>query len=868
MRHALRHAIRPLILLLSLGFLLPTHHVHAQGDEVRFRIQEQQQQVQQQRDAQAARTVQRCCKCVKQEQEFCVPMTGIVACDAYRAADQFTNLSDIQRNALVDFRCTDLEQTACEAGGTITPTATPSAGAPRPATPPVPAPTATPPAPGTPVAGTCRRTFANFGEAVGTLNPTLRGSEQVHQSATFTSITPELGVQIPGLVFSPAVREDGLVRVPFLAQYIAAVQRYAIGLAAVAAIVMVVYGGFLYLLGSAIQDVATGKQIVVDALIGLLIALGSFVILSTINPNTLDLPELKLGYINPIYWGENIGAYASAQAGTTPCRCSASPNEVNEARVLGVPCFFQWGGSWGAQAYGPSLLLPGESVPSCMQAAVGKPACAGGDQNSSCVGTIGQGGCGAASLATVLGFYNARTKEGFPVTPTEAARYLVRSCQRVINSGTHSICSSSFSTEFPGFSCGNLRNPVHSAAGVQELAAELRAGHPIIFHCATCRVRNANGQEIVGTGGGHFMVLTGVSEDGRIFSVHDVGWGPPRGAVAVRADDIQNEYHEFDAPNSEGVSRRWRGNINIIAVIKPTAAGASTASGMCRGRTRRTEASGSDKIVRIPFTYCPGGACDGVRFRPEQASIIMDSSFLKLRGVRIRAFMYIHGLNSSHAEGAQAGYTQKWKNILTRYSSRPGRPAVAIIAPHSMSSDAGSFFRGLSGPDVLRAAQVALQAQFTSHGGTFSVQDIAISAHSSGVCDGHLARAANATYPVPRRGVVAFDGCTSGFARCSGGTGSLCVHHENEAFIINPDQSVAEPTHSLGRGTTNSLITTYGLSPVPCPAYAQGKPGVLRCFSRGFASPHNGWMLFETSIGHSASVETVGEFALRAFYGE
>lgn len=848
-------------LLLSGGiFALLQKPIHAQQRDPGS-VQEGREIIQEQNEART-RAVLRCCKCVKRTEEFCVPLTGVVSCDAYRGAADFSLLSDIQRNALVDFQCSDLERAACEAtGGSLTAIPAPTSGTRPPTT--TPAPSASSPA------SSCRRTFQSFGEAVGTLNPNLRGAEQVNQNATFTSITPELGVQIPGLVFSPAVREGGIVRVPFIAQYIAAIERYAISLAAVAAIVMMVYGGMLYLLGSAVQDVATGKQIMIDALIGLLVTLGSFVILSTINPNTLDLQELKLGYIDPIHWGENIGAFPSAQAGTTPCRCSPSPTEVNEARVLGVPCFFQWGGTWGAQAYGPSLLLPGESVPSCVASAVGKPACSGHEQNSSCVGTIGQGGCGAASLATVLGFYGATTKEGFPVTPLEAARYLVRSCQRVINSGTHGICSSSFSTEFPGFSCSSdLGVPTHSAAGVQKIAEELRAGHPIIFHCDTCRVRNANGQEILGTGGGHFMVLTGVSEDGRVFSVHDVGWGPPRGAVAVRAEDIENTFHEFDAPDGEGVSRHWRGNINVIAVIKPTTPNRTPAPGMCRGRTRRNAENGSDKIIRIPFTYCPGGACDGVRYQAEQASIIMDSSFLKLRGVRIRAFLYIHGLNTSHTQGAQAGYIRKWKNILTRYSSHPGRPAIAVIAPHSLSGDAGSFFTGLNGPEVLRAAQSKLEQEFSSHGGTFTIQDIAISAHSSGVCDGHFARASNATYPVPRRGTVAFDGCTSGFARCSGGGGSLCVHHENEAMIINPDQSVAEPTHSLGRGATNSLVSTYGLSPVGCPSYAQGKPGVGRCFSRTFGSPNNGWMLFETDIGHSASVETVGEFALRAFYGE
>lgn len=77
--------------------------------------------------------------------------------------------------------------------------------------------------------------------------------------------------------------------------YIAVVYSYVIGLAGTAAVVMIVYGGFLYLLGSATSDVGKGKQIIQDAIIGLLLVLGAYTILATVNPNTLNLkmPDLK-----------------------------------------------------------------------------------------------------------------------------------------------------------------------------------------------------------------------------------------------------------------------------------------------------------------------------------------------------------------------------------------------------------------------------------------------------------------------------------------------------------------------------------------------------------------------------------------------
>ncbi len=830
--------------------------VHAQGEE--FRATAAERRALEERDR-AALATSRCCRCVHNDQNFCTTLTGVTACDGYRSGNEFSIMSQVQRNALVDFACTDLPLSACQSGATVTPTTGAPAAVPSPA-----------PASATPPAQTCSRTFANFAEAVGTLHPDLVSAPSgVSTSSQFQSITPQLGVQIPGLVFSPARKEGGFVYIPFLAQYIAALERYAVALASIAAVIMIVYGGMLYLLGSAVQDTSTGKQIILDAITGLVLTLCAYLILSTVNPNTLDLQEIRLGFINPTYWGENLGAYSSSQSGSSPCRCAPIPPEVNEARVLGVPCFYQAGGSWGSLGYSTALLPPGESPPARadLTSHINTPTCTGAQASSGpnmCWGTFQQGACGPTALATVLGYYSARTKEGAPVTPLEAGRYAVRAGLRPFNGGTTGICSSMFTTEFPGFTCASsLRNQLHSPQGILELAEEIRSGHPIIFHCHDCRVRNAAGQEIRGAGDGHFMVLTGVSEDNSIFSVHDVGWGPPRGAIAVRAEDILNQTHTFTAPNGDGVMTQYTGNINIQAIIKPIDQSRIPQNGTCVGRARRSALPTSDDVIRIPFTYCPGGVCDGAHYQENQASLILDSSFLKLPNVSVRAFMYIHGLNTEHRTAENANYVNTWKAILSRYQ-RVGGPAVVVMTPHSMGSDAGSYFSGFNGPEFYRVAQTALQTAFAQQRGSFTIRDVSVGAHSSAICDGHFARAANASYPVGTRGLVAFDGCVDRYSSCPGGS---CVMPTNTAFIMNPDQSTSERVHSLGRGRTAGLVSTYGLTPSTCPAYAQGG-GVLRCYSKAQSTSNNGWTLFETNIGHSASVNIVGEFALRAFYGQ
>lgn len=79
----------------------------------------------------------------------------------------------------------------------------------------------------------------------------------------------------------------GVSQVSGLPQYINTAYRYMVSVILVIAIVMVVYGGFLYLTGAAgIGSIQRGKQIIKDALIGMVIVLAAYAILQTINSGT------------------------------------------------------------------------------------------------------------------------------------------------------------------------------------------------------------------------------------------------------------------------------------------------------------------------------------------------------------------------------------------------------------------------------------------------------------------------------------------------------------------------------------------------------------------------------------------------------
>lgn len=113
---------------------------------------------------------------------------------------------------------------------------------------------------------------------------------------------PALNVPIPGLDFTKhpiILTTDGKAKITFLSAYIGAAYNYLLGVSVIAAAVMIVYGGFRYIVGSA-TGITEGKNIIRDAIIGLVLMFGSWTILATLNPDSLtQLKPLEVEYIQP-----------------------------------------------------------------------------------------------------------------------------------------------------------------------------------------------------------------------------------------------------------------------------------------------------------------------------------------------------------------------------------------------------------------------------------------------------------------------------------------------------------------------------------------------------------------------------------------
>ncbi|MCA9384500.1 MAG: SGNH/GDSL hydrolase family protein [Candidatus Magasanikbacteria bacterium] len=81
----------------------------------------------------------------------------------------------------------------------------------------------------------------------------------------------------------------GVSQVNGLTEYINVVYRYLTSIVLVVAIVMVTYGGFRYLVSATPLGVSDGKDIIKNGIVGMVLVLGAYVILNTINPATTVL---------------------------------------------------------------------------------------------------------------------------------------------------------------------------------------------------------------------------------------------------------------------------------------------------------------------------------------------------------------------------------------------------------------------------------------------------------------------------------------------------------------------------------------------------------------------------------------------------
>ena len=103
----------------------------------------------------------------------------------------------------------------------------------------------------------------------------------------------DLQIDIPGYVFNEADSSTGNI-----ANYVKAIYKYLIGIVGIVAAIALMVGGVIWLTaGGSADKVGQAKDIISSSLTGLVIALCSFLILGTINPDLVNFKVENIGQI-------------------------------------------------------------------------------------------------------------------------------------------------------------------------------------------------------------------------------------------------------------------------------------------------------------------------------------------------------------------------------------------------------------------------------------------------------------------------------------------------------------------------------------------------------------------------------------------
>ncbi len=136
-----------------------------------------------------------------------------------------------------------------------------------------------------------------------------------------------------------------------LADYLGIVYQYLVGIAGVVAVALIMWGGLKWIFaGGDSGKITEAKKTISNAVIGLILALGSFLLLNTINPALVNLRLPKIAKINPRdLAGLSLCPNKDESAGKYTCNQTYGGNEKVpgvDGLCVGVSCPAGGGGCY------------------------------------------------------------------------------------------------------------------------------------------------------------------------------------------------------------------------------------------------------------------------------------------------------------------------------------------------------------------------------------------------------------------------------------------------------------------------------------------------------------------------------------------
>ncbi len=154
---------------------------------------------------------------------------------------------------------------------------------------------------------------AQFAQPEDAASPNVTPQVLPSPSSGFTALAP-----IPGLTDTS---NTAVVNSTSLANFFNNLYKYVIGLAAVLAVIMIIWGGLEISTQDSISKQSAGKEKIQQAILGLVLVLSPVLVFSIINPNilnlSLNLPPLETKSGSPVQTGGGTGTQTSSTDAAT-----------------------------------------------------------------------------------------------------------------------------------------------------------------------------------------------------------------------------------------------------------------------------------------------------------------------------------------------------------------------------------------------------------------------------------------------------------------------------------------------------------------------------------------------------------------------
>lgn len=301
-------------------------------------------------------------------------------------------------------------------------------------------------------------------------------------SATYQE-RPVLAINIPTVQLTNYSVNDAAgqrtMDVPWIAQYASGVYSYAVTIAGLLAGVMIVVGGFQYLTaGGDTNRISKAKDRIKDALIGLFLVFGAYLILTTVNPSLVSLETLRIKTVKQIRFvaNETPASETSVPSAVLPPGAPTGPLTPTAIRH-----FAQCGSVGRATAYTDRGRCPTRPDGTNF--------------------TLCSSGCGVASTAMVLGSVTGRDPSQLA---TELAALSSSAGCRPCNPDCSDCSGTDLNCLVRSSNMSRYGVTGRSVSGRANIDTELRAGRPLV----------ALYRRSVFTGGGHYVVIAGINPDG------------------------------------------------------------------------------------------------------------------------------------------------------------------------------------------------------------------------------------------------------------------------------------------------------------------------------------------------------------------